>query len=163
MKRKTILTLTAAAVIAAIAIPAVANNWGPGQMRHGSDGGFMQDHRGEGHKMRNGGHGRMGNMADHPVYQSFDTDGDGTVSAEEFAAGRAALHAEHDTDGDGALSSEEFATLFAQMTRDMADRRFAQLDADSDGLISADEMARPAQMMSRKEMRQPQSPDAPAQ
>lgn len=91
----------------------------------------------------------MGNMADNPVYQSFDTDGDGKVSTAEMDTGLAALLAEHDADGNGALSQDEFSGLFARMTRGMADRPFRMLDADQNGEISAEEMAFPAQMMAR--------------
>jgi len=164
MKRTTLLTLGAAAtaaVIGAIAIPAIAQGWGPQQMMrmmHGTGGGFMQDGHGAGPMMMHGnrgpmgamgGMGPMGGMADNPVYRSFDADGDGTVTAQELEAGLAALHARHDTDGNGSLSAEEFAALFADVTRVMAERPFAMLDADGDGQISAAEMAFPAQMMAR--------------
>ncbi|OHC46558.1 MAG: hypothetical protein A2092_05160 [Rhodobacteraceae bacterium GWE1_64_9] len=165
MKRKTILTLGAAAtaaVIGAIAIPAIAagpDGWGPSrmmQMMHGQQGDFMPGFGGPGMMMQRGDHGArnmgpmgMGGMTDNPVYQSFDADGDGTVSASELEAGLAAQLNEHDADGNGALSSDEFASLFAQMTRGMAERPFAMLDADQNGEISADEMAFPAQMMAR--------------
>ena len=163
MKRKTILTLGAAAtaaLIGAIAIPAIAGGWGAHdrwgprqmmQMMHGDQAGFMQDGRGPGMMMQRGGHGPMGmtGMADNPVYQSFDSDEDGTVTAAELEAGIAALHTEHDADGNGALSSDEFAALFAEVTRGMAERPFTMLDADEDGEISAEEMAFPAQMMAR--------------
>jgi hypothetical protein len=160
MKRKTILTLGAAAtaaVIGAITIPAIAagpDGWGPGHMMqrmHGQDGGFMQGHGGPGMMMQRGGHGAMGmgNLSENPVYQSFDADADGTVSTTELEAGLASLLGEHDADGNGALSPDEFSTLFAQVTRSMAERPFAMLDADQDGEISAEEMAFPAQMMAR--------------
>mgnify|MGYP006295365577 FL=1 len=163
MKRKTILTLGAAAtaaVIGAIAIPAIAGGWGPHdgwgprqmmQMMHGDQAGFMQDGRGPGMMMQRGGHGPMGmtGMADNPVYQSFDADEDGTVTAAELEAGIAALHDTHDADGNGALSSDEFAALFAEVTRGLAERPFTMLDANDDGEISAEEMAFPAQMMAR--------------
>ena len=171
MKRKTILTLGAAAtvaVIGAIAIPAIAagpDGWGPSrmmQMGHGKQGDFMQGHGGPRMMMQRGGHGAMGmgGLSENPVYQSFDTDGDGTVSPAELEAGIAALHAEHDADGNGALSSDEFAALFAQITRNMAERPFKMLDADQDGQISAEEMAFPAQMMAH--MRLMHSNDTPA-
>ena len=168
MKRKTILTLGAAAsaaVIGAIAIPAIAGGWGPHggwgprqmmQMMHGDQAGFMQEGLGPGMMMQRGGHGPMGmgGMADNPVYQSFDADEDGTVTAAELEAGIAALHTEHDADGNGALSSDEFAALFAEVTRGMAERPFTMLDADEDGEISAQEMAFPAQMMARMQRMQ---------
>jgi len=111
----------------------------------------MQDGRGPGMMMQRGGHGPMGmgGMADNPVYQSFDADEDGTVTAAELEAGIAAQHTEHDADGNGALSSDEFAALFAEVTRSMAERPFTMLDVNDDGEISAEEMAFPAQMMAR--------------
>jgi hypothetical protein len=156
MKRKTILTLgaaaAAAAVIGAIAIPAIAGGWGPhDRMMHGDLAGFMQDGRGPGGMMQRGGYGPMGmgGMGDNPVYRSFDADEDGTVTAAELEAGIAALHSAQDADGNGALSPDEFAGLFAEVTRGMAERPFTMLDADADGEISAEEMAFPARMMAR--------------
>jgi Ca2+-binding EF-hand superfamily protein len=164
MKSKTILTLGAAAtaaIIGALTIPAVAagsGDWGPSrmmQMMHGQQAGFMDGHRGPGMMMRSGqarhggSFGPMQAMTENPVYKSFDTDTDGTVSAAELEVGVAALHAKHDADGNGVLSAEEFDALFAEITRAMADRPFAMLDANDDGAIDAGEMAFPAQMMAR--------------
>lgn len=158
MKRKTILTLGAAAtaaVIAAVAIPAVASGpdgWGPSrmmQMMHGQQGDFMQGHGGPGMMMQRRGDGPMQAMTDNPIYKSFDTDADGKVSTAELETGVVALHAKYDADGNGALSSDEFGALFAEATRGMAERPFAMLDANNDGAIDAGEMAFPAQMMAR--------------
>jgi hypothetical protein len=156
MKRKTILTLSAlaaAAAIGAVTIPAIAGG-GPGHWGPAAAFGMMEGERGSGMRMRHGGHrpGGMRAVTEHPIYQSFDADGDGTVTAAEAEAGLAALHAEYDADGDGSLSPEEFEALFAEVTRSFAGRPFAMLDADGDGQISADEMAFPAQMMERKRM-----------
>jgi len=179
MKRKTILTLGAAAtaaVIGALAIPAIAGghgDWGPSrmmQMMHGQQAGFMDGHRGPGMMMRGGfaGHdasfGPMQAMTNNPVYKSFDTDADGTVSAAELETGVAALHTKYDADGNGALSADEFTALFAEATRGMAERPFAMLDANDDGAIDADEMAFPAQMMARmQKMHAPAATDTEQQ
>jgi hypothetical protein len=167
MKRKTILTLSAlaaAAAVGAVTIPALAGggsgHWGPA-----SAFGKMEGERGSGMRMRHGGHGPGGlrAMTDNPIYQSFDADGDGTVTAADSEAGLAALHAEYDADGDGSLSPEEFEALFAEVTRSFAGRPFAMLDANGDGQISADEMAFPAQMMERKRMMRVNKGDAAEQ
>jgi hypothetical protein len=157
MNRKTILSLSAvaaAAVIGAVAIPAIAagpDGWGPSRMMQMMHRGEMQEHGQTGMMMQRGGHGAMdmGALTENPVYQSFDADTDGAVSTAELEAGLAGLLVQHDADGNGALSSDEFATLFAQVTRGMAERPFTMLDADESGEISADEMAFPAQMMAR--------------
>jgi hypothetical protein len=59
-------------------------------------------------------------MTENPVYQSFDTDADGTVSNVELEGGLAKLHAAHDADGNGALSTEEFGKRLGLFTRSMA-------------------------------------------
>ncbi|NRP42355.1 EF-hand domain-containing protein [Aliiroseovarius sp. xm-m-339-2] len=171
MKRKTILTLGAAAtaaVIGALAIPAIAGgfgpngNWGPQQMMrmmHGAQGGAEMMQRGP-----FGGHGPMGGnpMADSAIYKSFDSDADGTVSPEEAKAGIAALQAKHDADGNGTLSKPEFEALFAEATRGFAERPFTMLDADKDGQLSAEELTFPVQMMARMQaMHAPAVPTAP--
>jgi hypothetical protein len=170
MKRTTILTLGAlasAAVIGAVALPAVAGGWGPGgmmQMMHGDGAANRQGQRGHGMGARRGGDGAMPMRAitQNPVYQSFDTDGDGEVSTAELETGLAALHVAHDADGNGALSSGEFEALFATVTRSMAERPFAMLDADENGEISAEEMAFPAQMMARMRLMQAEGRPGPS-
>ena len=179
MKRKTILTLCAAAttaVIGALAIPAIAggpSDWGPSRMMnmmHGQQAGFMDGHRGPGMLLRGGfarhggSFGPMQAMTDNPVYKSFDTDADGTVSAAELEVGVSALHAKHDADDNGSLTADEFGALFAEVTRGMAGRPFAMLDANDDGAIDANEMAFPAQMMARmQKMHAPAAADTEQQ
>lgn len=151
MKRKTFLTfgaIAAVAVIGAASIPAIAGG-GP----WGTMGGIMGDH-GPGmimHGGESGGHGPMGmtGFAENPVFESFDADKDGKVTALEAEAGVAALLATHDADKNGALSEAEFATLFAEVTKGMAARPFAMLDDDGDKEISAEEITFPVKMMAR--------------
>ncbi|WP_285672910.1 EF-hand domain-containing protein [Paralimibaculum aggregatum] len=166
MKRSNILAigvLAATAAIGAVAIPAFAHSekgWG-GPAAHGwMDGPRGEDRaegrRGHGHgehrRMKHrGGHGPMGMRAlmKSPIYQSFDTDGDGRVTAAEAEAGITALHARHDANGDGQIDPAEFSTLFAEVTAEFQKRPFAMLDADGNGEISAEEMSFPAEMAAR--------------
>lgn len=160
MTRKTLLTLGAAATVAVIAAAALAagehrgghDGWGSERMMRGEH--AMQDHRGPGMMRRGPGGGGMMGMADSPVFQSFDTDANGTVSATEAEAGLAGLLATHDADGDGTLSRAEFDTLFAAFTRHRGARPFAMLDADGNDRIDATEMQFPAQMMARMQRMQ---------
>lgn len=83
------------------------------------------------------------------MFQSFDADKDGTVTAAEAEAGVAALLATHDADKNGALSEAEFSTLFADVTKGVAARPFAMLDDDGNKEISAEEISFPVKMMAR--------------
>jgi hypothetical protein len=153
MKSKTTLTLGAAVALAAVVagtLPAVADGgfWnmmgdhGQREMRHGDDGpGWGRERMGQ--------QGGMFGPAGNPVFQSFDTDGDGRVSVTEAEAGVQALLATHDADQSGALSEEEFGNLFVEVTRAMATGAFERLDEDGNAEISGAEISFPVQMMTR--------------
>jgi Ca2+-binding EF-hand superfamily protein len=70
----------------------------------------------------------------------FDTDGDGVISDEERAAGRAAreaaLQERLDTNKDGVVSDEERAAA----RRDRATNMHARFDRDGDGKLTAQEI-----------------------
>lgn len=76
---------------------------------------------------------------------AFDTDGDGKITAEEFAAGRTAKAAALDTNNDGKISADEMvARDMAQMqarAQMRAKRMIEARDTDGDGLLSASELA----------------------
>ena len=158
MKRKTILTLgaiAAAAVIGGAAIPAIAGG-GPWSMMGGHAPGMMMQSGdgagwGPGRMGQRAGHGPMGinGLAENPVFQAFDADKDGKVTAAEGEAGVSALLATHDADNSGALSEAEFAALFSEVTKGMAARPFAMLDDDGNKEISTEEIAFPVKMMAR--------------
>lgn len=87
------------------------------------------------------------------AFEAADADGDGLVSATEFAAvddkrdrrgGASARFDDEDfklgdADGDGTLSVEEFEALPAAKRAARAQRKFERLDADGDGGLSASE------------------------
>lgn len=132
MKRSTTLIIGAVAAlgIAAAALPVVAQQV---QMPFGG--------------MMRGGFAMMGgNTAAHDEhFAAFDTNGDGTLSAEEIAAGIKAELAKYDTDGNGTLSLEEFTAMQAEMQaeaiRTMTVRAFQMHDSDGDGQVTEAEMA----------------------
>jgi Ca2+-binding EF-hand superfamily protein len=83
------------------------------------------------------------------MFTALDTDEDGKITTEEFAAAKAKRFAEADADGDGLLSTEEMSAMALKM-RDQARETRAQkrsarmvekLDSDSDGKLSLEELA----------------------
>lgn len=164
MKRKTIFASAAVAAVViagAVAIPAIAagpGGWGPMGCDRGPGMMMQRMHGGMGwHR----GPGRMGGFANNPVFLSFDSDKDGTVTAAEAEAGIDGLRKTYDADSDGALSRAEFDALFAEVTRSFAERPFTMLDADEDGKLSAEEMQFPAKMMARMQKWHGQPTEAP--
>jgi len=121
MKLKTLLAAgVVTATVAALAVPAVAHNFKPSQRDARYYG--MTD-------------ARMPNFA------QYDTDGDGKISAEELAAGRAQMAAEMDLDGDGAISADELKAHTEKMAVERTKTRLEALDTDGDGVVSTSEMA----------------------
>src|SRR5690606_13932733 len=76
-------------------------------------------------------------------FERMDSDSDGTISFEEFAAavnGRSGV-ASADADGDGTLTVEEIAAeLQKQHFRRQAERMVRRLDADGDGKLTTAEI-----------------------
>lgn len=109
--------------------------------------GMMQRMHGNmmGGGMMGGGH--MGG----DMMQMFDTDDDGTVTADEMRTQLQAKLTEYDADSNGALSIAEFETLHSAMMREMMVDRFQELDADGDGSVTGEEMTAPADKMARME------------
>jgi hypothetical protein len=67
------------------------------------------------------------------------------LSPEERAAKKAEVFAKADANGDGSLTAEEFAGLVQLMHQERAQRGFAAADANGDGAVTAEEFqaARP--------------------
>lgn len=126
---------------------------------------MMQMHQNMGSMM--GGKGGPGMMGGHGagmmggLFGDLDTNGDGTVTAEEAHDGMQAGLEAHDADGDGSLTLEEFQELHAESIRTRMVDRFQALDEDGDGKVTADEITAPADRMAR--MQELRSMDAGAQ
>lgn len=81
------------------------------------------------------------------MLDQYDTDGDGSLSAEETGLSAEELAA-YDADGDGLLSSNEIQaglkadheTMMEQGDNDLAQRIMGELDADGDGSLSTGEL-----------------------
>lgn len=77
-------------------------------------------------------------------FAAADANKDGKVSAEEFAAYRAAQVGGIDTDKDGKISADELAVMnlkaMEAMAKARADRMVKALDVDGDGKLSAAEL-----------------------
>ena len=92
-------------------------------LAQGARDGMMQGMRGE------------GPMA---MFEEFDADGDGSVTAAEIEAHRVARFAELDADGNGQISRQEFMDHAAARAGERAGTMFDRLDADGDGTLSRD-------------------------
>jgi len=90
--------------------------------------------------------GQMMGGGDH-LQAIFDTDKDGTVTPEELRTGLLDALKTYDADGNGTLSLDEFETMHTAHIRETTVDRFQAFDADGDGQITAEEMAAPAERM----------------
>lgn len=70
------------------------------------------------------------------VFETMDTDGDGSLSQIEIDKLRNERHAAHDANSDGNLDLEEFAGLWQETTRPLTVRIFQLLDTDGDAIIT---------------------------
>jgi Ca2+-binding EF-hand superfamily protein len=73
--------------------------------------------------------------------ERLDTNKDGKITKDEYAAARTAEFKAADKNGDGFISKEEFAAYGDQRRGDFVDRIFARLDKNGDGKLDAAELA----------------------
>lgn len=71
-------------------------------------------------------------------FETLDADGSGEITAEDMTTLRDQRFAEVDTDGDGSVSREEFLAHAQAQAAERAGERFDALDADGDGMLSQD-------------------------
>ncbi len=96
------------------------------------------------HMGKHGMGGPMGRMGPSFDFAAADTNKDGKVTPEEFAAYRTAMVTGIDTDNDGKLSLDELVAMHmknaAERAKDMSTRMMQDLDADGDGKLSVAEL-----------------------
>ncbi|MEP3045895.1 MAG: calcium-binding protein [Roseibium sp.] len=114
-------------------------NQGQGWKRHGKN---------EGHGSRGMGRGRGGLQQ---VFMStFDADGSGSVTREDFDAKRAELFALADTNGSGSFTLSEFSPLWLALNDGRVVNMFQRVDADGSlGITKAEHDAHTSKMMDR--------------
>ena len=92
-----------------------------------------------------GPHGGMMGLPGLAPLESYDADGDGSVTQEEIEAGRTRRFAEADADGDGALSPAELLAMEEAIREEIrlaqATQVVTRMDDNGDGLLQAEELA----------------------
>jgi EF hand len=97
-------------------------------------------------RQRDGEHGPRGERGEHgremfrAIFTEADTNADGSVSAEELAALRAAKVAAADANADGALTLQEFEVLWLEAMQPRLVDAFQHVDADGDASITPAEV-----------------------
>ncbi len=88
-----------------------------------------------------GGHGKRGMHGPRLEFSEIDVNGDGQLSVTEIQGIKATLFALTDTDGNGEISAEEFAAKASDMVNpERAAKMVERFDADNSGGVSMDEM-----------------------
>ena len=141
---RSILAVTASALVIATAGFALAHGDGDGKRDGGDRAAHAAQHGGHhgGKGMRGGDRGdrgQRGAMMMERFAEQFDTNGDGDITQEEIDAARAAQLVEFDADGDGSLSLDEYEALWLDAMRDRMVDRFQAHDDDGDGVVTAEE------------------------
>lgn len=73
-----------------------------------------------------------------PSFEELDVDGSGEITLEDLTTLRENRFAEIDTNGDGSVSKDEFIAHQAARSEERATAMFDRLDADGDGTLSRD-------------------------
>ena len=143
MNRKKILIgagIVAFGAVGVLAVGATAHD----RYKGGPDASYSR-HCGEKSMKGRKGHGEHAQR----MFDRFDADKDGKVTAAEMDKARADSITRFDANGDGVLQLEEYRGLWLEhMNRRMVDG-FQRLDDDGDGKVSDAEMKAPMTRMSR--------------
>lgn len=106
---------------------------------HGRDGHKGRAHGGGGHGGKMGHGRRTDRLMD--LMELYDLDGDGKVTQAEIDQGRADRLGEFDSDGDGTLSLQEYEALWLDAMRERMVDRFQKHDDDGDGQVTVEEFS----------------------
>lgn len=77
------------------------------------------------------------------IFETFDTDGDGSLKQAEVDQFRIDRLAKFDTDGDGKLTLEEYQALWLDAMRERMVDAFQRLDDDGDAVVTRAEFLEP--------------------
>lgn len=141
MRKSLMLTAGAMTVLSVIAVGALAKG-GPGHdFHHGKSWSHGEHHHGKGW---HGKHGLKHKLRKLKRIKKLDTNGDGSVTLEEFLMPREERFAKLDTEGKGSLSGEQLVTR-EQAELDYRIRRILKrYDAEADGRITREKFEKPA-------------------
>lgn len=89
--------------------------------------------------MRGGHRGARGMGFGMMLMDTYDTNGDRSLTQQEIDAARAAQLAEFDANGDGALTLAEYEALWLDAMRERMVDRFQAHDDDGDGTVTTEE------------------------
>ncbi len=77
------------------------------------------------------------------IFETFDTDGDGSLKQAEVDQFRSDRLAKFDSNGDGKLTLEEYQALWLDAMRERMVDAFQRLDDDGDAVVSREEFLEP--------------------